>query len=188
MPETSFENYVLMRYGQGLYDFFFRPYTEKLFGIPGEEISVLWARQKVRLASPFDRFRENTKTKFQYFYYPVQEGYGAIVNRMHEEIQDKVLLNTTVVGLEKDGDALTTVVYEKDGQQEKVAVDHVISTLPMTLTGKMLGMALPLAYQKVDAVYLHINRPYLSENHWVYFMDGDVAINRMVEFKNMSEV
>ncbi|MCP4287095.1 MAG: NAD(P)-binding protein, partial [Gammaproteobacteria bacterium] len=116
LPETSFENYVLMRYGQGLYDFFFRPYTEKLFGIPGEEISVLWARQKVRLSSPFDRFRENTKTKFQYFYYPVQEGYGAIVNRMHKEIQDKVLLNATVTGLEKDGDALTTVVYEKDGQ------------------------------------------------------------------------
>jgi len=58
-PENSFEQYVLKRYGKGLYDYFFKPYTEKLFGIPGEEISVLWARQKVRLANPLDNLREN---------------------------------------------------------------------------------------------------------------------------------
>ena len=53
-PEISFEQFVLRRYGLGLYNYFFKPYTEKLFGIPGDEISVLWARQKVRLANPLD--------------------------------------------------------------------------------------------------------------------------------------
>jgi protoporphyrinogen oxidase/GT2 family glycosyltransferase len=187
-PEDSFENYVLKRYGRGLYDYFFKPYTEKLFGIPGDEISVLWARQKVRLANPLDSLRENTKTKFQYFYYPIQNGYGAIANRLYEEIQDHVHLNTTVKSLVLDNDQIESVQYEKDGKTYNEPVDAIISTLPLTITGKMLGHALPLKFQKVDSVYLLINRPFLSDYHWIYFMDEDIAINRMVEFKNMSPV
>jgi protoporphyrinogen oxidase/GT2 family glycosyltransferase len=187
-PEDSFENYVLKRYGQGLYDYFFKPYTEKLFGIPGDEISVLWARQKVRLANPLDSLRENTKTKFQYFYYPIQNGYGAIADRLFEEIQDHVHLNTTIKNLALDNDQIKSVQYEKNGKTFYEPVDTVISTLPLTLTGKMLGHTLPLKFQKVDSVYLLINRPFLSDNHWIYFMDEDVAINRMVEFKNMSPI
>ena len=52
----------------------------------------------------------------------------------------------------------------------------------------MLGHSLSLQYQKVDSVYLHINRPFLSDFHWIYFVDDEIAINRMVEFKNMSVV
>ena len=91
LPDDSFENYVLRRYGRSLYRLFFQAYTEKLFGVPGNEISVSWARQKVRLANPIDHYRENTKTKFQYFYYPIRGGYGAIANRLYEEVKDHVL-------------------------------------------------------------------------------------------------
>ncbi len=187
-PEESFEQFVLKRYGKGLYDYFFKPYTEKLFGIPGNEISVLWARQKVRLASPLDKIRENTKTKFQYFYYPVRGGYGAISNRLYEDIHEHVHLNATVTGLECVDNRITTVRYQKDGQGYEEKVDAVISTLPLTLTGRMLGHQFSLKFQKVDAVYLQINRPFLSDYHWIYFMDEEISINRMVEFKNMSVV
>jgi protoporphyrinogen oxidase/GT2 family glycosyltransferase len=188
LPEDSFENYVIRKYGSELYRLFFQPYTEKLFGIPGKEISVLWARQKVRLSNPFDNLRENTKTKFQYFYYPIREGYGAITNHLYRQVQDSVLLNTTVLGFEIQGDQITGVKYEQDGQQECILVDFVISTLPLSLTSRMLGHSLRLEFQKVDAVYLHLNRPLLSDYHWIYFIDQEMSINRMVEFKNMSAV
>ncbi|MBU1662796.1 MAG: glycosyltransferase, partial [Chloroflexi bacterium] len=188
LPEDSFENYVLMRYGRGLYDIFFRPYTEKLFGIPGKEISVLWARQKVRLANPLDSWRENTKTKFQYFYYPVREGYGAITDKLYEEIQDHVMIGTTVRGLEKNGSKISAIIYEKDEQEFREPIEAVISTLPLTTTGRMLGHTFNLKYRKVDSVYLHINRPLMANYHWIYFMDEDVSINRLAEFKNLSAV
>jgi protoporphyrinogen oxidase/GT2 family glycosyltransferase len=187
-PESSFEQYVLKHYGKGLYDFFFKPYTEKLFGIPGKEISVLWAQQKVRLANPLDNLRENTKTKFQYFYYPIQDGYGAIADRLYQEIQENVYLDTAVKGLEIENTNIKSVKFQNNGQLFEEPVDAVISTLPLTITGKMLGYSFPLKFQKVDSVYLLINRPYLSDNHWIYFMDDDISINRMVEFKNMSPV
>ncbi len=188
LPEINFENYVRSRYGEFLYRIFFQPYTEKLFGISGSEISVLWARQKVRLANPLDHLRENTKTKFQYFYYPIRRGYGAISENMYAAISEHVITEAQITQLIFEDDRLTRVGYIKDGQNFEVLVDHVVSTLPMTITAKMLGQELPLNYQKVDAVYMHINRKLVSDYHWIYFMDSDIAINRLVEFKNMSPV
>lgn len=187
LAEDSFQNYVLRRYGRGLYQVFFQPYTEKLFGIPSKEISVLWARRKVRLANPLDNIlRANTKTKFQYFYYPLRHGYGAIVDRLYNEVQEHVFLNARVLGLQQEAQRITAVIYERGGTQYAEPVEAVVSTLPLTVTSRMLGHALALRYQKVDAVYLLVNRPFTSDNHWFYFTDQDIAINRLVEFKNMS--
>jgi protoporphyrinogen oxidase/GT2 family glycosyltransferase len=188
LAEDCFESYVLKRYGKGLYDYFFKPYTEKLFGIPGNQISVLWARQKVRLANPLDSLHENTKNKFQYFYYPIQNGYGAIADALYNEIKERVTFNVIVKGIETYNDRITAIQYEQDGQAVREEFDAVISTLPLTITGKMLGYQFPLKYNKVDAVYLLINRSFLSDYHWIYFIDDSVAINRLVEFKNMSAV
>lgn len=188
LADDNFEHYVLRRYGKSLHRLFFKPYTEKLFGIPGKDISVYWARQKVRLASPLDHYRENTKTKFQYFYYPIQHGYGAIANRLYEEVREQVLLETQVTGFATDGQRIRAVHYQKNGEQHSLPVEHVISTLPLPITGRMLGHTFQMNYRKVDAVYLLVERDYASDYHWIYFVDSDIAINRMVEFKNMSPV
>jgi protoporphyrinogen oxidase/GT2 family glycosyltransferase len=188
LTEDCFESYVLRRYGKGLYEYFFRPYTEKLFGIPGSEISVLWAQQKVRLANPLDLLHENTKNKFQYFYYPTHKGYGAIAEALYTDIREQVYCNLTVNGIEAKGDRISAIRYIQDGQNVREEFDAVISTLPLTITGQMLGYHFPLEYNKVDTVYLHINRPLLSDYHWIYFIDDSIAINRMVEFKNMSSL
>lgn len=188
LHEDSFENFVLKRYGRSLYDLFFRPYTEKLFGIPGNDISVFWSYQKVRLSNPLDNFRENTKTKFQYFYYPIHGGYGAIAEHLYREIKDNVVLEATVKKFIRDNGKLNAVVYEKDGEEHTLEADIFISTLPITITARMLDHPIQLRFQKVEAVYLHLNKPYGSDYHWVYFMDEDISINRMVEFKNMSQI
>jgi hypothetical protein len=51
-----------------------------------------------------------------------------------------------------------------------------------------MGQQFDLTYQGVDFVYLLINRPLVSDNHWFYFMDQDYAINRLIEFKNLSAI
>jgi GT2 family glycosyltransferase/protoporphyrinogen oxidase len=185
---SSFDEYVESRYGYELNRFFFRPYTEKLFGIPGSEIAVDWAQRKVRISSPLDILRESSKKHFSYFYYPIRGGYGAIVNRLYDEVRDQVKLSCPVVALEREGNKITDVVFKQDGQLRSAGFDEVISTLPLTLTGRMLGYEFPLNYRKVDAVYLLVDQPYVSANHWIYYMDRDVSINRLTEFKNLSAV
>ncbi|HEV8635508.1 MAG TPA: FAD-dependent oxidoreductase [Chloroflexota bacterium] len=184
----SFESYVLRRYGAGLNDLFFSPYTEKLFGIPASEVALDWAVRKVRIAGPLSAWRSSSKKHFSYFYYPVRGGYGAIANRLADELGGRVRLRCGVRELRHDGSRLDGVVVEQDGERRTERFDEVISTLPLPVLGRMLGHQFPLSFRKVDAVYLLVDRPYVSDNHWVYFIDRAAAINRMVEFKNMSPV
>jgi GT2 family glycosyltransferase/protoporphyrinogen oxidase len=187
LEDTSFEHYVIKRYGRALYEIFFRHYTERLFSLPGHQIAVEWARWKVRLASPLDRLRPATKTKFRQFYYPYRGGYGSIVDRLYQHVSDSVLLEANVTSLERDSHGrITGVYFNRHGIKHFVHADWVISTLPITLNARLLNQRIDVTYQKVDAVYLLLNKPRMSENHWLYFMDRDSSINRIVEFKNMS--
>jgi GT2 family glycosyltransferase/protoporphyrinogen oxidase len=190
-PDDSFQDHVVGRYGRTLYKRFFRPYTERMFGIDGSEIAVEWARLKVRLASPFDKKRRATKTRFPAFQYPVNNGYGAIADALYARLGDDVITDSEVVALERGVDGSISEVVCKDrtsGETTRIASDHVVSTLPITVTSRLLGVPSNLEFQKVDAVYLWLKKPELTRNHWLYFMDQQSSINRLVEFKHMSDV
>lgn len=184
----SFEEFILARYGKVMHESFFRPSTEKLFGIPANQISVLWAKRKARLVNPFKRVDGKSRKFFNYFYYPLEGGYGSICDAYYREIKQSVLLNAEVIDILKQDGKVIGVKYQIDGKTKTYSCDAVISTLPLTLTGKMLGVEVPLNFQKVDAVYLLINRPEVGPYHWVYYIDSDVSINRKVEFKHMSRI
>lgn len=186
--EDSFDDFVHRKYGVALNQLFFRPYTEKMFGLPGDQMSADWARRKVRISGLLDFLRESSKKHFSYFYYPIHGGFGAIPQRIYQNIRNHVRLNSPVCGLEFGKDRIEAVVCEQEGKCRRETVDQVISTLPLTVLGQFLGHNFSLAYQSVDFVYLLINRSLVSDNHWVYFIDQDFAINRLVEFKNLSAV
>ncbi|TFH14427.1 MAG: FAD-dependent oxidoreductase [Lentisphaerales bacterium] len=186
LPEESFRNYVYARFGRALSDFLLSPYTVKMFGIPAEDISVEWARKKVRVAGPLDVIRQGSKKKFNYFYYPRNGGYGAIPQSLYSELRDRVTLGAEVVGITTEGDRATAVRYRVDGVERELPADMVISTMPLTVLGSMLGHNSPLRYRSVAAVYALVNKPHVSPYHWIYYMDGNVVINRLCEFKNMN--
>ncbi len=47
-PELSFEDWISNRFGRRLYHTFFKTYTEKVWGIPCNEISAEWAAQRIK--------------------------------------------------------------------------------------------------------------------------------------------
>ncbi len=186
-PETTFENLALNAFGRGLYEFFFKPYTEKLLGEKPENISMEWGRQKIRVSGLGDVFKRNTKIFFKGFYYPKKGGYGAIANTLYNKINDHVLLKTSVIGFEMDNKKITGVKYIENGQEKLYKCDRVISTIPSTILGKMLGKDFSFKYQPVKIVYLMVKKKNVTPYHWIYFGDKDVVINRLAEFKNFSD-
>jgi protoporphyrinogen oxidase len=184
LMEDSFEALALNRYGKGLYDFFFEPYTKKMFGIPPNQISVTWGLEKLRSSGLLDAIRRRSKTFFRTFYYPAEGGYGRIADAMCERIQGEVKLESKVIDLERSENRITAVVYEKEGYRHRFECDRVFSTLPTTLLGRMFGEDIRLRFRSIQLVYLHVKRPRVMPYHWVYFGDGDVVINRMAEFRN----
>ena len=185
---TSFEEYILARYGKIMHETFFRPSTEKIFRIPANQISVLWAYRKARLVNPFKKVDGKSRKYFAYFYYPLEGGYGSICDNYYRYVKNSVSLNSEVTGILKDDNRVVGIEYQQNGETKRYNCDTIISTLPLTQTGKMLGIQVPLSYQKVDAVYLLINKSEVGPYHWVYYIDADISINRKVEFKHMSRV
>jgi len=184
----NFEDFVVNRHGQYMFDAFFKPYTEKLFGIKSENISVLWAKNKVRLINPFKNINQRSKKYFSYFYYPIDKGYGLIADRLYDKVSENVYFNSPVKSLIKENGKIIGIEYEVNERVNRYYCDSVISTLPLTLSANLLDLEFNQNFRKVEAVYLLIDRPKVSENHWVYFIDDEIVINRMVEFKNLSPI
>jgi len=184
----NFRDFVINKHGEYMFHAFFKPYTEKLFGIKSEKISVLWAKNKVRLINPFKNINKRSKKYFSYFYYPIDKGYGLIADMLYDKISEHVLLNSPVHSLLRENGEIVGVQYEENGDLKQYYCDAVISTLPLTLTARLLNLEFNQSFRKVEAVYLLINKPKVSENHWVYFIDDAIAVNRLVEFKNLSPI
>ena len=188
LPETSFRSYCLAKYGSRLERFLFSPYTEKMFGIDADRISVEWARKKTRLSGPLDVIRQGSKTKFNYFYYPQAGGFGAIGDALLAPVKDRVLYGARATSLDLDptGTRVLRVHYERDGEPGILEADTFVSTLPLTTLCAMTGFESPLTYRSVAAVYVHLNKPRATPNHWIYCMDGkSMPVNRVCEVKNM---
>lgn len=186
--DLNFDNYVLAKYGKGLNNFFFKPYTEKLFGIPADKVSVEWAKQKVRVSGLIDLLKKNTKIYFSYFHYPETGGIGAFVDYFYNQIRNNVQLSSEVRALHLKDNQIVGITYETNGVSYYEPFDAIISTMPITKLSRNLGYRPELFYRKVQIVYLLINKPRLSVNHWIYFAHDDVAINRMGEMKNFSDI
>jgi protoporphyrinogen oxidase len=184
LEEDSFENLALNRYGQGLYDFFFEPYTRKMFGVSPREISVTWGREKLRSSGLLDTIKRGSKTFFHSFWYPEKGGYGAIGEAMREQIRGDILLETPVTGLRLSGNRIESLLYRRENQELRFDCDRVFSTVPATRLASLLGETLDLRFRNIQLVYLNVSKPQVMPYQWVYFGDGDVVINRMAEFKH----
>jgi len=150
-PEMTLEDFLINRFGVRLYRTFFRDYTEKVWGVPCEEISAEWGAQRIKglsvakaiahaLASPFrnssDTDQKTTETSLiERFLYP-KFGPG----QMWEEVARRVTalggaihLRHRVVDLQRAADKVVSVdVFDETaGAVRRVPCDHFLSTMPV---------------------------------------------------------
>jgi protoporphyrinogen oxidase len=150
-PEISLEDFLVNRFGKRLYRTFFKDYTEKVWGVPCEEISAEWGAQRIKglsvakaighaLASPFrnstDAAQKRTETSLiERFLYP-KLGPG----QMWEEVARRVTaqggqihLRHRITAVECEGSAVTavSVLDQATGLVNQVACDIFISTMPI---------------------------------------------------------
>jgi cellulose synthase (UDP-forming) len=186
-PDGNFDEQSLARFGKGLTNLFFRPYSEKLFGIPATEISPGWGRRKLRAAGIKDLLKKRSRLSFSEFWYPARGGYGAIADALEAQVHDRVryqhrlqsLTPTRSGGYEAE---FTTAA----GEVVDAEFDVVVSTLPGPLIARMLGTEVELRFRSLDLYYLHIAKPRVTQYHWFYFADGldRSVVNRVTEFTN----
>lgn len=152
--ERSLEEFYINRFGKELYKTFFKSYTEKVWGVPVNQIAPDWGAQRVKglsisktLIHAFKSIK-NTNSKstdisqknietslIEYFLYP-KFGPGQMWETVAEkmvELGGELNLNSRVTKLKTSGQQIVsiTVSNKLTGYSYEVSGDYFISTMPI---------------------------------------------------------
>ena len=208
--ELTFEQWVTNRFGRRLYSVFFKPYTEKVWGIPCSEITAEWAAQRIKglsLTSVLkDFFRGQpdgagkgaaVKSLIDEFDYP-RLGPGMMWEAMAELVGaqgGRVREGASVERIRWTRGRVEAVEIASAGGGETVRGTHFISSMPLReLVAKLVPAPPPevaaaarqLRYRDFLTVALVVNRRELFPDNWIYIHDPAVKLGRVQNFKNWS--
>jgi protoporphyrinogen oxidase len=196
--EPTFESWVVRRFGRRLYEMFFRPYNEKLWGIPCRELDADFAAQRIKKFSLGEAVknalgigRQQHKTLVDQFGYPTC-GTGMVYERLAERLRQRggrVHLRCPVQQVVHRDFHVQGLVLP-GGRFERF--DHVISTMPLTLLVRGLGELPPvveaavrsLRFRNTLLVYLNVAGTDLFPDQWVYIHAPELLLGRVTNFRN----
>jgi protoporphyrinogen oxidase len=203
----NFEEWVTNHFGKRLFRIFFKTYTEKVWGIPCNQISADWAAQRIKGLSLSSAIwnalfaNQNKKkgdalikTLIDSFRYP-KTGPG----RMWEVCAEKskamgveITMNLGVNKIEKVGESWQ--IHASDGSIQ-TGFSHVLSSAPMRelipnilpqLPAKSLTAASKLGYRDFLTVVLICRDKDAFSDNWIYIHDPSVKVGRIQNFKSWS--
>lgn len=208
--EKTFEDWVYNRFGQRLYEMFFKTYTEKVWGMPCKEISADWAAQRIKglslsaavknaLLPPRESGNKEKviKTLIDTFHYP-RRGPGMMWEQVVEKVKARggqVRLQSSVEKVIYSGRRAQGVAIETPDGPEFIRSEQVISSMPVReLINKMepaaprevVEAAMGLNYRDFLTVALIIRQRDLFPDNWIYIHDPGVKVGRIQNFKNWS--
>ncbi len=206
--ELNFEDWVINRFGRRLYEIFFKSYTEKVWGMPCDQIAADWATQRIKnldlrtalLSALFgygSKRGEVVTTLIERFSYP-RLGPGM----MWESCRDRVLefginteTDTEVTAIHHREGRVLSVTIERGGCDENIAGTSFISSMAMPLLIRALRPAPPdvvleaasrLRYRDFLIVVLVVDRAEVFPDNWIYIHEPSVTVGRVQNFKNWS--
>jgi protoporphyrinogen oxidase len=205
LPEETFDAYVSNRFGRRLYYIFFKTYTEKVWGIPCEEIRAEWAAQRIRNLSftsavtnaLFRNGGARIKTLIERFQYP-RQGPGMMWEKLRRSLEERgsrVVLGAPVVRVKRDGARVESVTVRRGGVEETFAGTHVVSSLALRDLVAAFDPEAPedvrraaegLKYRDFLTVLLIVRRKDLFPDNWIYVHTPHIRVGRIQNYKNWS--
>ncbi len=205
---TNFEEWVTNQFGKRLFNIFFKTYTEKVWGIPCNEISADWAAQRIKglsLSSAIFNalFKPNKKatdkdkvikTLIDSFRYPKQ-GPGMMWEACAEKSKAMGVTLHMNCGVQKIEYANNAWTVQTTTQGNVTGFDYVLSTAPMReLVANVLpafpdtvaANAAALGYRDFLTVVLICKDEDAFSDNWIYIHDPKVKVGRVQNFKSWS--
>jgi protoporphyrinogen oxidase len=208
----SFEQWVVNQFGHKLYSIFFKTYTEKVWGMPCDEMSADWAAQRIKGLSlggaVIDGLKRSlglnkrkndgmaVKTLLETFRYP-RQGPGMMWDAARDRVVEggnQVLMGTALHQIAQDqASGRWRVTARRGDDMLAISARHVISSAPMReLAGRIhplpetLPEALDLGYRDFLTVALMIRSDDLFPDNWIYIHDPRVKVGRVQNFRSWS--
>lgn len=198
-PVKNLHEFALVNYGKSLSEIFLTPYSEKMWGLPCEELSSDIAKDRLngfKLSDMFFLLFDSERYKIASvegaFYYP-KFGIGQISDAMAEWCGRENLKNNSKI---------TRIFTEKMkirsieiNNAEQIKVDEVISTIPISHLVKLLlpavsdeitAIADELRYRSTILVGFVLAQGSCSKNPAIYCPEKQFIFTRVYEPKNRS--
>ncbi len=207
IPDDNFENWVLKRFGRTLYEIFFGTYTSKAWKMPCTQISADWASQRISQANLWDTVKKTlhppkdgeVRSLVSEFWYPAHGGIGQIGRKYAEKLErmgGTIHLCAPLERIEIENSRARRVVFRQDGREHALECDEVVNTIPLSRALEAFHPAIDqevrtaidkLGYSAIVFIYLEVDKPSVSPDHWVYLPEKHLTIHRISEFKNFSD-
>lgn len=151
-PEETLEQFFINRFGRELYQTFFKEYTEKVWGVPCNQIPASWGKQRIKnldisklighaIKSIFVRDtsidqKDTSTSLIEQFLYP-PFGPGQMWEKVAAEVVKKggqLLLQSALTRIRGDGAQRIVSVDITDlqtGVQTNLEADYFFSTMPV---------------------------------------------------------
>ncbi len=197
----SYQDYLLHRFGRGVYQLVFEPLARKVWGDP-ELLSPDLAQARIPSGGAAELILRLLKLKkptedldAPFFYYP-KGGFGRFPEKLGREIVrlgGRVLTSAPPLSLDRQGSRVTAVQVKTAGGVERLACETLISSIPI---GSLSGLLHPgdpeaevdakrLQLRNLMLVFLVIREDRLLEDHWIFFPEAKYPFNRLFEQKAM---
>jgi protoporphyrinogen oxidase len=211
--EKSLEDFFINRFGNELYKTFFKDYTEKVWGVPCNEISAEWGAQRVKGLSLTKTlwhalFKNTGKVEtslIEKFLYP-KYGPGQLWELVAKDIETKggkILFNKQVIKICTDEKKVTAVIcLNEKGKEEIFTADYFISGMPVKNLINGLSCDVPkevkditngLKYRDFISVGLLVKKLKIKnadgtdvKDNWMYIQEKKVKVGRLQLFNNWS--
>jgi len=208
----SFEDWTVNAFGRKLFSIFFKTYTEKVWGMPCDEMSADWAAQRIKGLSLWGAVTDGlkrslglnkrpndgmqAKTLLENFRYP-RLGPGMMWEAARDRVVEggnRVLMGHALKQLAPDGDGGWRLAAAHARGETLIRATHVISSAPLSELAARLHplpanaiAATSLRYRDFLTVALKIRADEdLFPDNWIYIHDSSVKVGRIQNFRSWS--
>ncbi|MDP9471515.1 MAG: FAD-dependent oxidoreductase, partial [Chloroflexota bacterium] len=200
----SMEDAYVDQFGPTLYKLFFQRYSEKVWGLPCDQMSGDWVSQRSKGMSLMTAVKDavipskgKVVSLIDEFMYP-RDGFGRFSERMADGITqmgNQIRLGTGVEKVHREGNRVTGLTVSTDAGTEFVEGDNFISSIPLTVLAQIMEPAAPaevieaakkLTFRNIITVNLMLKKRQVTPDTWLYVHDRNILFGRFHEPKNWS--
>jgi len=182
---NNYTEYIESQVGPTLRELFFKTYPEKIWAISTDDMTPDWAPKRIEFrnkVTPFYHRQWNAVGKY---------GTGCIYERIRDKITDlggEIIFDFEVNNFVLDNNRIKGIKFSNGHEEIIDSSDKVISSLPITLTAKLLGYKTNLRFRGIRSVYLSYDVPEIlpKDIHWLYYGSDKIHFNRITEPKKLS--
>jgi len=205
--ESNYEGWVASRFGWRLYRTFFKTYTEKVWGMPADQMPADWAAQRIKnlslgtavLRALFPRLNKDkdVASLIEEFQYP-KFGPGMMWERCRDKVQalgGTVHMHTKVVAVHHEHGQVTAVSGRGADGTSRYDCDAVVSSMPLSSLIRVMDPPAPehvlaaangLRYRDFITVALVVPEEFSFPDNWIYIHERTARVGRIQNFGSWS--